>query len=150
MKVNSAFVRCTKCRTINRLPADRLKESPICGKCKSPLNLYKRPIEATVSNFDHEVLAWPGFVLLEFWSPRCGHCMRIAPIVEALAHERAGLMKVVTVNVDNESSLASRFQIQATPVLMLYRNGNRLSDIAGALPKEQLEAWIDSTVLGDR
>jgi len=76
--------------------------------------------------------------------------MRIAPIVEALAHERAGLMKVVTVNVDNESSLASRFQIQATPVLMLYRNGNRLSDIAGALPKEQLEAWIDSTVLGDR
>jgi thioredoxin-like negative regulator of GroEL len=74
--------------------------------------------------------------------------MEIAPIVETLARERAGLMKVVTVNVDNESPLASRFQIQATPFMMLYRNGDRLSEISGALPKEQLEAWIDSSLMG--
>jgi len=124
-----------------------LKRTPICGKCKAQLEIYRRTIEATASNFDREVLAWPGIVLVEFWSPRCGHCLRIAPIVEALAYERAGLMKVVTVNVDNESLLASRFQIQATPVMILYRNGNRLSEIAGALPKEQLEAWIDSSLI---
>lgn len=102
----------------------------------------------TVSNFDQEVMAWPGVVFIEFWSPRCGHCLRIAQIVEELAHERAGLMKVVKVNIDNELLLASRFQIQNTPLMMLYRNGDKLSEIAGALPKEQLEAWIDSSLLG--
>jgi thioredoxin-like negative regulator of GroEL len=73
---------------------------------------------------------------------------RIAPTVKALAQERAGLINVVTVNVDSESSLASRFQIQSTPFMMLYGNGNKISEIAGALPKEQLEAWIDSSLLG--
>jgi thioredoxin-like negative regulator of GroEL len=148
MKVNAVFVRCTKCKTINKLPAEKLKRSPICGKCKAPLKFSRQKIEATVSSFDQEVLAWPGIVFVEFWSPRCGHCMKIAPIVEALAHERAGLMKMVTVNIDNESPLASRFQIQATPFMMLYMNGDKLSEIAGALPKEQLEAWIDSSLLG--
>ena len=148
MKVDAAFVRCTHCKTINRLPADKLRRSPKCGKCKSFLEFNKRPIEATVSNFDREVLAWPGIVLVEFWSSQCGHCMRIAPIIEALAQERAGLIKVVTVNIENESPLASRFQIRATPIMMLYRNGDRLSETAGALPKEQVEAWIDSSVLG--
>jgi thioredoxin-like negative regulator of GroEL len=72
----------------------------------------------------------------------------MAPFVEGLAHERAGLIKVVKVNVDNEPLLASRFQIQATPFMMIFRNGEKLSEIAGALPKEQLEAWIDSSLLG--
>jgi thioredoxin 2 len=148
MKVNTAFVRCVTCKTINKVPAEKLKRRPICGKCKASLKLYRQTIEATVSSFNQEVLAWPGIVFVEFWSPRCGHCMRIKPTVEALAHERAGLMKVVTVNVDNESSLASRFQIQATPFMMLFRNGDKLSEISGVLPKEQLEAWIDSSVLG--
>ncbi len=148
MKVSIAFVRCTKCKAINRFPADKLKSIPRCGKCKALLEISKQTIEATVSNFEQEVMAWPGLVFVEFWSHRCGHCLRIAPIVEELAHERAGLMKVVKVNIDNEPLLASRFQIQATPLMMLYRNGDKLSEIAGALPKEQLEAWIDSSLLG--
>ena len=147
MKVDAAFVRCTPCSTINRLPADRLRRRPKCGKCKAFLELNKRPIAATVSSFDREVLLWPGIVLVEFWSSRCGHCIRIAPIIEALAQERAGLIKVVTVNIENESPLALRFQIRSTPIMMLYRKGVRLREIAGALPIEQLEAWIDSSVL---
>lgn len=148
MKSDNAFVRCSKCSAINRFPADRLKSRPHCGKCKSPLEISERTIEATVSNFNQEVLAWPGVVFVEFWSNRCGHCMKLAPIVEGLAHERAGLIKVVKVNIDNETLLASRFQIQATPFIMLFRNGDKLSEISGALPKEQLEAWVDSSLLG--
>lgn len=74
----------------------------------------------------------------------------MASIVKALAHEKAGLIKVVTVNIDNEPSLSVRFQVKATPVMMLYRNGDKISEIAGALPKEQLEleAWIESLLLG--
>ena len=148
MKTDNAFVRCIYCRTINRFPADRLKSWPRCGKCKKRLEVSAELIKGTVSNFNKEVLAWPGVVCVEFWSHRCGHCLKMAPFIEELAHERAGLIKVVKVHVDNEPLLASRFQIQATPFMMIFRNGDKLSEIAGALSKEQLEAWIDSSLLG--
>lgn len=148
MKRNIAFVRCIYCRTINKLPADRLKSWPRCGKCKKRIEVSAELIDGTESNFKQEVLAWPGAVFVEFWSHRCGHCLKIAPIVDSIAREKAGLIKVVKVNVDSEPLLASRFQIQATPFMMIFWNGEKLSEIAGALPKEQLEAWIDSSLLG--
>jgi len=148
MRTNIIFLRCKNCRAINRVPADRLMSRPKCGKCKTFLEIPRIPIEVTVSTFDDEVLMWPGVVLIEFWSPRCSHCLSIAPVTEELALRRAGLLKVVKVNVENETSLAMRFNIQATPFLTLYRDGNKLSEVAGALSKEQLEAWIDSSMLG--
>lgn len=148
MKVDTSFIRCKNCKTINRLPADMLKRQPRCGKCKALLEISKQSVEVSALNFNQEVLAWPGIVLVVFWSPRCGHCLRMTPVVEELAHERAGIIKLVKVNIDNEPSLAVRFQIKATPVMMLYRDGDKISEIAGALPKEQLEAWIDSSLLG--
>jgi thioredoxin 2 len=148
MRANVVFLRCKNCRAINRVPTDKLTSNPRCGKCKTLLEIPRTPIEVTVSNFDDEVLMWPGVVLVEFWSPRCSHCLSIAPIMEELAFRKAGLLKVVKVNVENEPSLAMRFNIRATPTMILYRNRDKLSEVAGALSKSQLEAWIDSSLLG--
>jgi thioredoxin 2 len=148
MRANVVFLRCKNCRAINRVPTDKLTSNPRCGKCKALLEIPRTPIEVTASNFDNEVLMWPGVVLVEFWSPRCGHCLSIAPIIEELAFQKAGLLKVVKVNVENEPSLAMRFNIRATPTMILYRNHDKLSEVAGALSKSQLEAWIDSSLLG--
>jgi len=71
----------------------------------------------------------------------------IAPVVDALASRRAGLLKVVKVNVDSEPLLGARFGIQATPKFFLYRNGVKLAEITGAVPEDQLEVWIDSSLL---
>lgn len=147
MTGNSVLLRCNQCGAVNRVPADKLKDNPKCGKCKSYLGYSHTPVDVTSANFDKEVLSWPGAVLVEFWAPWCGHCRMMAPVIEELTRERAGLLKVVKVNVDNESSLGAHFGIRATPVFFLYRNGNKLSDIAGALPKAQLEAWIDSSLM---
>jgi thioredoxin 2 len=144
---NIAFLRCNKCRTVNRVPADKLKNYPKCGKCKTLLEIPVRSIDITASNFDPEVLAWPGFVLVEFWAPWCGHCRMIAPVVDELAREKAGLLKVVKVNVDNEPSLGARFSVKATPMFFIFRNGTKLSEMTGALSKQHLEAWIDSSLL---
>ncbi|MEW6418409.1 MAG: thioredoxin TrxC [Nitrospirota bacterium] len=144
MRANVVFLRCKNCRAINRVPTDKLMSNPRCGKCKTFLEIPRTPIDVTVSNFDDEVLMWPGVVLVEFWSPHCGHCLKIAPVLDELAHQRAGLLKVVKVNVENEPSLAMRFNIRATPTMILYRNGYKLGEVAGALPKTQLETWIDS------
>lgn len=148
MTANTVFLRCNNCRAINRVPLDKLMSSPRCGKCKTFLKIPREPIEITETNFDYEVLAWPGVVLVEFWTPRCSHCLTISPVLEDIAHQRAGLLKVVKVNIENEPSLATRFNIRATPALMLYSNGEKLSEVTGALPRTQLEAWIDSSMLG--
>jgi thioredoxin 2 len=102
MRDDTVFVRCKNCGTINRLPVENMISKPKCGKCKTPLKFLKRPVEVASSDFDHEVLAWPGAVLVEFWSPRCGHCLTISPVLEELAYERAGLLKVAKINIENE------------------------------------------------
>jgi thioredoxin 2 len=143
MKDKEVFLRCKHCAAINRVPVDKLMNKPKCGKCKFLLEISERPFDVTAANFDQEVLTWPGIVLVEFWASWCGHCRMIAPVIEELARERAGLLKVVKVNVDIEPSLGARFNIQATPTFMLYQNGRKLNEIAGALPKRELEEWID-------
>jgi len=147
MTDSTIFVRCQNCRAINRLPADKLMSRPKCGKCKTLLEILRRPVEVTASDFDREVLAWPGVVLVEFWSPHCGHCLKMASVLDELAHQRAGLLKIVKVNIENEPPLAMRYDVRGTPMMMLYRSGFKLGEVAGALPKIQLEAWIDSLLL---
>lgn len=148
MRDRTVYLRCSGCGVVNRLPGSRLMEHPRCGKCGNFLELRRTPVDATSANFDREALSWPGAVLVEFWSPRCGHCMRISPVIDEIARERAGSLKVVKVNVDNEPVLGGRFGIRGTPTFILYRHGNRISDISGAPPKDQLEAWIDASLLG--
>jgi len=147
MRDTTVYLRCSKCGGINRLPESRLMEQPKCGKCGSFLELRKTPVGVTSSNFDSEALSWPGAVLVEFWSPRCGHCMRISPVIDEIAREKAGILKVVKVNIDNEPALGARFGIRGTPMFILYRHGNKVGDIPGAPPADQLKAWIDASLL---
>jgi thioredoxin 2 len=143
----SVLLRCSQCGAVNRVPPDRIALHPKCGRCKVHLEYTRAPVDTTTQDFDREVLEWPGAVMVEFWAPWCGHCRTMAPVMEALAGERAGILKVVKVNIDQEQSLAARFGIRSTPTFYLYRHGDKLSDIAGALPKVHLEAWIDSSLL---
>jgi thioredoxin 2 len=147
MSEKTVYLRCDKCGVLNRVPADKIHSDPKCGKCKDIIQIPKTSVDVTTANFDKEVLAWPGTVAVEFWTPWCGHCRTMAPLVEKLAREKAGLLKVVKVNLDNEPFLGARFGITATPTFYVYQNGNRLGDISGAMPKEQFETWIEAVLL---
>ncbi|MFH1146651.1 MAG: thioredoxin domain-containing protein [Pseudomonadota bacterium] len=144
MPNDTALIRCSNCGTVNRIHPGKLHESPRCGKCKAPLRIPNRPVIVTASDFDREVVKWPGLVLIEFWTPFCVHCQAMAPVLDALARERAGKLKIVKINAEREPMLARQFSIMGTPAFLLYRNGNKLGEIPGALPKAQLEKWIDS------
>ncbi len=147
MTDKTVLFRCTNCKTINRVPVDRLMEGPKCGKCQTLLEFPESPVDGTAANFEQEVLACLGIVLVEFWASWCGACRMIAPVIDELARERAGLLKIVKVNVDHAPSVGARFGIQATPTFMLYKNGEKVNEISGALRKTDLERWIDSSVL---
>ncbi len=100
-------------------------------------------VEVTSSTWDQEVLKADGLVLVDFWAVWCGPCRMIAPTIEELAREYEGRLKVCKLNTDENSDVASRYKIMGIPTLMFFKDGEKVDQIVGAIPKAQLKAKID-------
>jgi thioredoxin 1 len=100
----------------------------------------------TEQAFDTEVLKSAVPVLVDFWATWCGPCKMIAPIVEDLAGEYAGRLKVLKVDVDENSGVAAKYNIMSIPTLGIFRNGELIERIVGYMPKEQLKKRIDAAL----
>jgi thioredoxin len=98
-------------------------------------------VDANESTFEVETRAQPT-VVLDLWAPWCGPCRFVSPILDELAHQYAGRLKVVKVNVDENQGLARRFDAMSIPTIVVMRDGTVVSRIVGAAPKEQMEAQI--------
>ncbi|MCS7306622.1 MAG: thioredoxin [Thermoguttaceae bacterium] len=103
-------------------------------------------IELTEENFQQEVIESDKLVLVDFWAPWCGPCQRIAPIVEQLAAENPGSLKVGKVNVDQQPQLAAQFGINSIPTLMLFKNGRVFQTLIGLQPKARLQEAINAAL----
>jgi len=82
-------------------------------------------------------------VLVDFWAPWCGPCRAVAPVLETLAGERAGKVKIAKLNVDENPQAAARFAVQAIPTMILFRGPLVVDQIRGAVPKQTIEAHLD-------
>ena len=96
------------------------------------------------ANFGEEVLSSKEPVLVDFWAEWCGPCRAISPVLEELAGELEGKVKIVKLNVDENPNTASKYGIMSIPTLMMFKNGELASRQVGAAPKAKLEQWINS------
>jgi thioredoxin 1 len=99
--------------------------------------------EVTDNNFQAEVIESEVPVLVDFWAPWCGPCRMVAPVVEEIAEERAGSLKVVKLNTDENQQTAIAYDIMSIPTLILFRNGQVAKKVIGAYPKHRLEAELE-------
>ncbi len=100
----------------------------------------------TDDTFELEVLQSQTPVLVDYWAEWCGPCKSIAPVLDELAQEYAGRLKVAKLNIDENQSTPPKYGIRGIPTLMLFKNGNMEAMKVGALSKSQLTAFIDSNI----
>ncbi|MBW1708485.1 MAG: thioredoxin TrxC [Deltaproteobacteria bacterium] len=149
MNENNIILRCEKCGSKNRIPKNRLSDRPVCGKCGERLHLgsaNSNPVEISDTTFEQEVLSYNGPVLLDCWAPWCGPCRMVAPVLDQLASEYAGRVKIAKLNVDENPVTASRFGIQSIPTMLFFKNGQQVNKVIGALPKSEIEKHLTALI----
>lgn len=149
---DSVIVRCPACGAKNRVPISSWGDArAVCGKCKAPLRptalFPDRPVRISDGVFAREVLDFEGPVLVEFFSPNCGHCVRLAPVIDELAAQYAGRVKFVLIDIEHERTVAAQQRVEGTPTILFYKRGRLVDRVVGALPKDELARRIDNAAV---
>ena len=142
---NANLIRCSSCGATNRVPPEKLSQGlqPVCGRCKTPLLAGDKPVTVTDATFSAEVERSPLPVLLDLWAPWCGPCRMVAPVIEELARDMAGRVRVAKLNVDENPATASRFHVQSIPTLLVLKGGKEMDRIVGVQPKAEIARRLE-------
>jgi len=140
------LIQCPNCGKTNRVPAAAAGH-PRCGSCRQDLPWI---VNAGDGTFNVVAEQSPVPALIDFWAAWCGPCRMVSPVLDKLAREKAGRIKLVKVDVDVSPQLSRRFDVQAIPTLMIIVDGKVVARQAGAAPAEALRSWLDGALAAAR
>jgi thioredoxin 2 len=138
---DSLLIPCAHCASLNRVPAERLGETPKCGHCKAEV-LNAAPFELNQGNFDRQIKGdLP--LLVDVWADWCGPCKAFAPVFAQAAVQLRGRCRLGKLDSEANRELSARLGIRSIPSLILYRNAQESARQSGAMPLPQLLAWLN-------
>jgi len=138
-------IPCPHCGALNRVPGERLAESPRCGRCKQAL-FAGHPAELTTANFDALAARGDVPVLIDFWAPWCGPCVGFAPVFARAASQLEPHVRLAKIDTEAQPQLAQRFAIRSIPTLIMLRQGRETARQSGALNAAQLQQFVDAAL----
>ncbi len=141
----SNIIVCPGCGAKNRIPADKLHLTPKCGRCGERLPAPGGSVvELNDQNFQQIVNDAAVPVLVDFYSPTCGPCHALAPVIEQLAKQYAGRAIICKLDTSRHQMTAAQFQIRGVPTLIFFKNGQSVDQVVGAVPGQELEQRLNS------
>jgi thioredoxin 2 len=140
-QLETVLARCSECSATNRILTTRVSDDPQCGRCHQKI-FPRQAVKVTDASWKQDVDESPIPVLVDFWAPWCGPCRMVGPILDQIAREKGGQLKIAKLNVDENPQAAARFNVQAIPTMILLRGGQVIEQLRGALPKPALEARL--------
>ncbi len=126
---------------LTAIRARKLKQLLQSTSPSAPVLVGGKPVLLTDATFESEVHK-PGLILVDFWAVWCGPCLRVAPVLEQMAKDLAGTLRVGKLNVDENPMTASRFQVMSIPTMLLFKDGKLVDGIVGALPRSEIEKVV--------
>jgi len=143
--MNYIEIACNNCGTKNRIPADKQHLGPKCGKCKTAISLGNAAVPVELDD-----AAFPGFirmtakpVMVDFFSPTCGPCRMLAPVIDTMASKFYGRLIIAKLDTSRNQMAASQYRIRGVPTLLFFKNGELVDQVTGALPEQELEQLLE-------
>ena len=146
--MNSIIVKCQECGTKNKIPTVKQHLRPKCGRCHHPLDLqnFAVPVELTDSDFAQFINQASLPIIVDFFSPTCGPCQMLAPVIDNLARNFFGSAIVAKLDTSRNPFTPGRYQIKGVPTLLFFKRGQLVDQVVGALPEEALVQKIQQMI----
>lgn len=146
--MNSIVIACRNCGTKNRIPADKQHLGPKCGSCKAAMSLDGSavPVELDDSSFQGFINQAAKPVMVDFFSPTCGPCRMLAPIIDTMTKKFFGRIIIAKLDTSRHQMSASQYQIRGVPTLLFFKNGQLVDQVTGALPEQKLTQLLEKFI----